>query len=79
MTVLAQKADLSRAMISFIEHEIRNPSLETLRRIACALEIDLGEVMQRASGLFKRRLAVQKIVLTEQRKPKSGGLHIFSK
>src|SRR5262245_29837668 len=30
MTVLAQKAGLSQAMISFIEREIRNPSLETL-------------------------------------------------
>lgn len=48
MTVLAQKSGLSQAMISFIEREIRNPSLETLLRIAGALGIHLDEVLRRA-------------------------------
>ena len=48
MTVLAQKAGLSQAMISFIEREIRNPSLETLLRVASVLEIHLDEILRRA-------------------------------
>lgn len=48
MTVLAQKAGLSQAMISFIEREIRNPSLETLLRIAGVLELHLDEIIRRA-------------------------------
>jgi transcriptional regulator with XRE-family HTH domain len=48
MTVLAERAGLSQAMISFVEREIRNPSLETLIRIAEVLELNLGEVIKRA-------------------------------
>jgi transcriptional regulator with XRE-family HTH domain len=48
MTTLARRAGLSQAMISFIEHEIRNPSLDTLLRVAQVLEINLGELVQRA-------------------------------
>jgi len=48
MTVLAERAGLSRTMIRFVEHEIRNPSLETLLRITLALQIDLGTVIQKA-------------------------------
>lgn len=55
MTVLAQRAGLSQAMISFVEREIRNPSLETLLRIAYVLEIDLGEVIQRATRAASKK------------------------
>ncbi len=48
MTVLAQRAGLSQSMISFIEREIRNPSLETLLRIAEVFELNLGEIIKRA-------------------------------
>jgi transcriptional regulator with XRE-family HTH domain len=48
MTVLAQKSGLSQAMISFIEREIRNPSLETLLRISSVLELHLDEILRRA-------------------------------
>lgn len=48
MTVLAQKAGLSQAMISFVERDLRNPTLETLLRIAEVLEVDLGSAIQRA-------------------------------
>ena len=54
MTVLARRAGLSQAMISFIERELRNPSLETLLRIAHVLEIDLGKVIQRAKKASKK-------------------------
>jgi transcriptional regulator with XRE-family HTH domain len=49
MTVLAQRAGLSHSMISFVEREIRNPSLETLLRISLVLEVDLGKVIDRAA------------------------------
>ena len=48
MTVLAQRAGLSQAMISFVEREIRNPSLDTLLRIAEVFELNLGEIIKRA-------------------------------
>jgi len=48
MTLLAQRAGLSQSMISFVEREIRNPSLETLLRIAEVFELNLGEIIQRA-------------------------------
>ena len=48
MTVLAQKAGLSQAMISFVEREIRNPSLDTLLRIAEVFDLELGDIIKRA-------------------------------
>jgi transcriptional regulator with XRE-family HTH domain len=35
-------------MISFIEREIRNPSLETLLRISSVLDIPLDDIIRRA-------------------------------
>ena len=49
MTVLAQRAGLSQGMISLVEREQRNPSLETMLRIAYVLETDLGDIIQRAT------------------------------
>ena len=49
MAVLARQAGLSQAMISFVERELRNPTLDTLLRIAGVLEIDLGRVLQKAA------------------------------
>jgi len=48
MTVLAQEAGLSQAMISFVEREIRNPSLDTLLRISTVLNVQLDDVIRRA-------------------------------
>ena len=48
MTVLAQRAGLSQAMISFVEREIRNPSLDTLLRMTEVLNVNLGDVIKRA-------------------------------
>jgi transcriptional regulator with XRE-family HTH domain len=50
MTELAARAGLSRAMISFIEHELRNPTLDTLLRIASVLKVDLADVLKRAEA-----------------------------
>jgi transcriptional regulator with XRE-family HTH domain len=48
MTVLAAKAGLSQQMVSYVERGMRNPTLDTLLRIAGALEIDLSLVLHGA-------------------------------
>lgn len=58
MTRLAEMAGLSQGMISLIEHEERNPSLDTLVRICCALEIDLSAVLAGAEKLAKKGSAL---------------------
>ena len=54
MTRLAEMSGLSQGMISLVEHEERNPSLETLMRICVALEIELSAVLNRAEHAAKR-------------------------
>ena len=53
MTQLAQKSGLSLSMISFVERDLRKPTLETLLRIAAALAVELGALIQRASKAAK--------------------------
>ena len=48
MNVVAERAGLSQQMVSYVEREMRNPTLETLLRIARAMSIDFAEVMRRA-------------------------------
>lgn len=48
MTVLAQQAGISQQMVSYIERGMRNPSIDTLLRIADVLEVDFSEVMRQA-------------------------------
>lgn len=54
MTRLAEMAGLSQGMISLVEHEQRNPSLDTLLRICVALDIDLSKVLIRAEQAAKK-------------------------
>jgi transcriptional regulator with XRE-family HTH domain len=56
MTRVAEMSGLSQGMISLVEHEERNPSLDTLLRICCAMEIDLSAVLIRAENAAKKRL-----------------------
>jgi transcriptional regulator with XRE-family HTH domain len=49
MTQLAASAGLSRAMISFVEHEKRNPTLDTLLRITAVLEVNLSDILVKAA------------------------------
>lgn len=56
MTRLAEKAGLSQGMISLVEHEERNPSLDTLMRICVALEIELSNVLAQAERNATRTL-----------------------
>lgn len=53
MTVLAQKAGLAQATISFVERELRNPTLDTLYRIAGVLDVDLGKIVSEAARMAK--------------------------
>lgn len=48
MNEVSERAGLSRMMISYVEREQRNPTLDTLLRITDALEIDLVDLLQRA-------------------------------
>ena len=47
---LAEKAGLSRSMVSYVERGMRNPTLDTLFRIASALDVDLWRTIKRASN-----------------------------
>jgi transcriptional regulator with XRE-family HTH domain len=48
MNVVAQRSGLSHSIISLIERDLRNPTLDTLLRISEAIGIDLGEIITRA-------------------------------
>jgi transcriptional regulator with XRE-family HTH domain len=51
MNVLAQRSGLSHSMISLVERDLRNPTLDTLLRIAEVLEIDLGKIIIQAAKI----------------------------
>lgn len=55
MNLVAERAGLSQQMVSYVEREMRNPTLETLLRISAALEIDLWKVMRRAHDLTLKK------------------------
>jgi DNA-binding XRE family transcriptional regulator len=48
MNTVAERAGLSQQMVSYVEREMRNPTLETLLRMAAAIDIDLAGVLGRA-------------------------------
>jgi transcriptional regulator with XRE-family HTH domain len=48
LTAVAAGAGLSRQMISFVEQETRNPTLDTVLRICDAIGIDFESVLKRA-------------------------------
>jgi transcriptional regulator with XRE-family HTH domain len=45
---VAQESGLSPQMIAYVENGDRNPTLETVLRMAAALELDLAEVITQA-------------------------------
>lgn len=53
MERLAEQAGLSTSMISLIERDLRNPTLDTLLRITDVLHLDLGTVIQDAAKSSK--------------------------
>jgi transcriptional regulator with XRE-family HTH domain len=48
MNEVAERAGLSQQMVSYVERELRNPTLETLLRMAAAMDVDLSDVLRRA-------------------------------
>jgi transcriptional regulator with XRE-family HTH domain len=52
---LAPKAGLSASTLSVIERGLRNPTLDTLLRIAEVLEVELGELLIQASAEVRKR------------------------
>jgi transcriptional regulator with XRE-family HTH domain len=48
MNVVAQRSGLSHSIVSLIERDLRNPTLDTLLRMAEAIGIDLGEILVQA-------------------------------
>ena len=54
MNQLAERSGLSQSMISLLEHDLRNPTLDTLLRIADALELDLAAVIEDATKAAKK-------------------------
>lgn len=49
MNRLAERSGLHVSMISLVERELRNPTLDALLRISEALEIDLWQIIKEAS------------------------------
>lgn len=55
MNALAGKAGLSQSLISTLESNPWNPTLDTLLRIADVLEVELGEILIQASKAVNAR------------------------
>ncbi len=51
MNALAERSGLSQSMISLVERDLRNPTLDTLLRMADVLEVDLGTLIKRAKKM----------------------------
>ena len=48
MSVVAERAGLSQQMVSYVERGLRNPTLDTLLRMAAAMKLDLAELLAAA-------------------------------
>ena len=55
LAAVAARAGISYQMVGFVEKEERNPTLDTLLRIAGALEIDFVKIIARASKAEARK------------------------
>jgi transcriptional regulator with XRE-family HTH domain len=53
MNALAERSGLNQSAVSLIERRLRSPNLETLLRLADALEIDLWKLIKRATEKAK--------------------------
>ena len=54
LNVVAKRAGLSRQMVSYVEQEKRQPTLNTLLRITGVLDLDLDAVIRRAREAARR-------------------------
>lgn len=55
MNAVAERSGLSQQMVSYVERGLRNPTLDTLLRIAAAMQLDLAEVIGAAQRSAQRR------------------------
>ena len=55
MTKMAEHAGLSQQMISYVERKLRNPSLDTMLRMTGALDINLADVIRKATAAASRQ------------------------
>ncbi len=55
MNTLAERSGLSQSMISLVERGLRNPTLDTMLRIAEVLEVDLGKIITQARKTAGKR------------------------
>ena len=51
---MAQRSGLSEQMLGYVERGMRQPSLETVVRMAAGLEVDLGDIVKRAQKALSR-------------------------
>lgn len=54
-TVLAAKAGISQSMVTYVEAEERNPSLEVLLRLTEALDVELSGILRNAEDLARHK------------------------
>lgn len=50
LNALAKRAGLSRQMVSYVEQEKRQPTLDTLLRMSSALGLELGTIISNAAS-----------------------------
>ena len=48
MSAVAERGGISQQMVSYVEREIRNPTLMTLLRMADAIGVNLADVVEEA-------------------------------
>ena len=48
MSAVAERAGLSQQMVSYVERQMRMPTLDTVLRMADALEVDLSDLLRKA-------------------------------
>lgn len=51
---VAERSGLSEQMVGYVERGMRRPSLETVVRLASALDVDLGDVLKKAYKAVRR-------------------------
>jgi transcriptional regulator with XRE-family HTH domain len=54
MNKMAELTGLALTTISYFERALRKPTLETALRIALALDVDLGALIQQATKAIRR-------------------------
>lgn len=54
MNAVAERGGLSQQMVSYVERGLRNPTLDTLLRMASALDTDLAELIAAAQRQSRR-------------------------